>query len=63
MSPHWFAVTRLTDNRLTGLMREIAELIDAETDPRVLSDLRISLQTLAAGAHNKAHRTSKGRFR
>lgn len=62
-SPHWFAVTRLSDNRLTGLMREIAELIDTETDPAVLSDLRISLSTLAAGAHEKAWRLSKGRRR
>lgn len=63
MPPHWFAVTRLTDNRLAGLMREIAELIDDETDPAILSDLRLSLKTLSAGAHDKAHRLSKGRFR
>lgn len=44
-------------------MREIAELIDSETDPRVLSDVRISLRTLAAGAHDKAYRLSKGRNR
>lgn len=63
MAPHWFAVTRLTDNRLSGLMREIAELIDSETDPRILSDLRISLATLASGAHVKAHQCSKGKWR
>lgn len=63
MSPHWFAVDRLSDNRLAGLMRELAELIDDESDPAVLSDLRISLRTLAAGAHTKAHHLSRGRFR
>ena len=63
MAPHWFAVSRLTDNRLSGLMREIAELIDAEPDPRILRDLRVSLQTLASGAHEKAWRLSKGRVR
>ena len=63
MPPHWFAVTRLADNRLSGLMRELAEIIDSETDPKVLSDLRISLSTLSAGAHRKAHSLSKGRFR
>lgn len=60
MNPHWFAVTRLSDNRLTGLMREIAELIDSETDTEILRDLRVSLSTLAAGAHEKAFRLSKG---
>lgn len=63
MAPHWFAVTRLADNRLSGLMREIAELIDSETDPAILSDLRISLGTLASGAHHKAWHLSKGRRR
>jgi hypothetical protein len=63
MAPHWFAVTRLADNRLSGLMREVAELIDEEVDPALLSDLRISLATLAAGAHEKAWRLSKGRRR
>lgn len=63
MAPHWFAVTRLADNRLTGLMRELAELIDSETDPAILSDLRISLNTLASGAHHKAWHLSKGRRR
>jgi hypothetical protein len=62
-APHWFAVTRLSDNRLSGLMREIAELIDSETDAGTLSDLRISLQTLASGAHCKAWHLSKGRVR
>ncbi len=62
-SPHCFAVTRLADNRLNGLMRAIAELIDGETDARVLSDLRISLSTLSSGAHYKAHQLSKGKFR
>lgn len=63
MAPHWFAVDRLSDNRLSGLMRELAELIDDETNPNTLSDLRISLSTLAAGAHEKAWRLSKGRRR
>lgn len=63
MAPHWFAVTRLTDNRLSGLMREIAELIDETDDPKVLSDLRISLDVLKAGAHGKAWAKSKGRVR
>jgi len=63
MAPHWFAVTRLSDNRLSGVMRELAELIDSEVDPVILRDLRVSLQTLAAGAHEKAHRISKGQFR
>lgn len=63
MAPHWFAVTRLADNRLSGLMREIAELIDDETDPATLRDLRVSLSTLASGAHEKAWRLSKGRSR
>jgi hypothetical protein len=63
MAPHWFAVTRLADNRLVGLMREIAELIDEETEPALLSDLRISLGVLASGAHEKAWRLSKGRRR
>lgn len=63
MAPHWFAVTRLADNRLSGLMREIAELIDSETNPATLSDLRISLDTLARGAHYKAWHLSKGRRR
>ena len=61
--PHWFAVTRLSDNRLSGLMREIAELIDSEADPRTLSDLRVSLETLASGAHSKAWHLSKGKMR
>ena len=63
MAPHWFAVTRLADNRLSGLMRELAELIDDETNPGTLSDMRISLATLASGAHEKAWRLSKGRRR
>ena len=63
MAPHWFAVTRLADNRLSGLLREVAELIDDETNPAVLRDLRVSLETLAAGAHEKAWRLSKGRTR
>lgn len=63
MPPHWFAVTRLADNRLSGLMREIAELIDSETSPATLSDLRISLDTLSSGAHCKAWQLSKGRRR
>jgi hypothetical protein len=63
MGPHWFAVTRLSDNRLCGLMREIAELIDGETDPATLSDLRASLRVLADGAHGKAWTLSKGKFR
>ena len=63
LNPHWFAVTRLTDNRLSGLMRELAELIDDETDPQKLRDLRVSLETLASGAHSKAHTLSKGRTR
>lgn len=61
--PHWFAVDRLTDNRIKGLMREIAEIIDSETEAAKLSALRTSLTTLAAGAHDKAHRASKGRHR
>jgi hypothetical protein len=44
-------------------MREIAELIDDELDPAVLSDLRISLRTLASGAHDKAWRLSRGKRR
>lgn len=44
-------------------MREIAELIDQETDAATLSNLRISLQTLASGAHVKAHTLSKGKRR
>lgn len=63
MPPHWFAVTRLSDNRLRGLMRELAELIDEECSPDTLRDLRVSLGTLAAGAHDKAHRLSKGKLR
>mgnify|MGYP006371748621 FL=1 len=63
MGPHWFAVTRLADNRLSGLMREIAELIDDETDPKALSELRVSLGILRDGAHGKAWQLSKGKFR
>jgi len=59
--PHWFAVSRLTDNRLSGLMRELAELIDDESEPAKLRDLRVSLEALAAGASEKAYRLSKGR--
>lgn len=62
-APHWFAVTRLSDNRMAGLMREIAELIDDERDPAKLRDLRVSLDTLATGAHGKAWSLSKGRLR
>lgn len=61
--PHWFAVDRIADNRMNGLMRELAELIDDETNPGKLSDLRISLDTLASGAHHKAWHLSKGRRR
>lgn len=63
MPPHWFAVTRLTDNRLSGLIREIAELIDDTADPATLRDLRVSLETLGSGAGEKAWRLSKGRRR
>jgi hypothetical protein len=62
-SPHWFAVSRLSDNRMRGLMRELAELIDDERDPRKLSDIRVSLRTLADNASEKAWRLSKGKFR
>lgn len=44
-------------------MRELAELIDEERDPVKLRDLRVSLVTLASGAHEKAFRLSKGRVR
>jgi hypothetical protein len=63
MPPYWFAVTRLSDNRLSGLMREIAELIDSETNPATLSDLRASLDILSSGAHCKAWHLSKGKRR
>ena len=63
MGPHWFAVERLSDNRLSGLMREVAELIDETNDPAKLRDLRVSLQTLTNGAGAKAYQASKGRHR
>lgn len=63
MAPHWFAVTRLADNRLSGLMREIAELIDEENDPEKLRDMRLSLHVLGDGAGNKAYRMTDGRVR
>lgn len=63
MAPYWFAVTRLSDNRLSGLMREVAELIDETSDPAMLRDLRVSLQALKDGAHAKAWNLSKGRVR
>lgn len=63
MAPHWFAVSRLSDNRMAGVMRELAELIDEETNPAKLRDLRVSLEALASGAHEKAFRFSKGRTR
>jgi hypothetical protein len=44
-------------------MREIAELIDSETDPATLSDLRASLDILSSGAHCKAWHLSKGKRR
>lgn len=61
--PHWFAVARLSDNRLRGLMQELAEVIDDENDPAALRDLRISLGALRDGAHEKCFRLSKGRIR
>lgn len=52
-APYWFAVTRLRDNRLAGFAREVAELIDEETDPEVLRNLAVSLKVLADGAASK----------
>lgn len=63
MGPHWFAVTRLSDNRLRGLMREIAELIDETADPLTLHNLRVSLGVLHDGAGGKAFSLSRGRIR
>jgi hypothetical protein len=63
MGPHWEAVARLSDNRLRGLMREIAELIDDTSDPNILRDLRASLSILKDGAHVKAWHNSKGKLR
>ena len=61
--PHWFAVARLLDNRLNGLMREIAEIIDAEGDPLKLRDMRISLKVLSDGASGKAWNLTKGKIK
>lgn len=56
--PHWFAVTRLTDNRLSGLIREVAEMIDEEDDGALLLDMSVSLKVLRDGARAKARNLS-----
>lgn len=52
-APHWFAVDRCGDNRLLGMMREIAELIDETSDEEMLHDIKVSLKCLADGANGK----------
>jgi hypothetical protein len=54
--PLWFAVTRLHDNRMHGMVREVAEFIDDCEDPEALRNISVSLKVLADSAFSKARR-------
>jgi hypothetical protein len=50
-----FPVERVKDNRLNGLLREIADLIRDEDDPRVLRHFSTSLKLLADRARSRGY--------
>lgn len=56
-----FPVSRIRDNRIKGLLRELAEAIDAETDPATLRSVGISLKMLGDYARGKGYRNG-GKF-
>lgn len=47
---------RLADNRLQGLLRELAEAIDQTDDPEQLRRLGTSLKEMGSIALNRRHR-------
>jgi hypothetical protein len=59
--PLWFAVQRLHDNRMHGLVREVAEFIDDCDDPEELRKIGQSLKLLADAARGKGFRCG-GKF-
>lgn len=54
-----FPVERIRDNRLLGLLRELAEAITEEHDPIVLRKLGQSLKLIGDHARSKAYRETK----
>ena len=59
--PLWHAVHRVKDNRLHGLLREIAESIEDCDDPEKLRAFGQSLKMLSDGARSKGVRRG-GKF-
>lgn len=53
-----FPVDRVKDNRLNGLLREIAEVIQQEDDMRALRHFAQSLKLLAGRARSRAYSSS-----
>lgn len=58
-----FPVSRVTDNRLNGLLRELAEAIQAEEDPRTLRHFAQSLALLAGRARSRGYSLSDDKDR
>lgn len=50
-----FHKARFTDNRVKGLMSELIDILETETDPEVLRRVGTSLKLLGGSAMNKGH--------
>ena len=55
-----FPVGRLKDNRLQGLLREIAEAMSREESPEILRTLGQSLKMLGDLARSRSYERQKG---
>jgi len=49
-----FPVDRVKDNRMNGLLRELAEAIDSEENPELLRCVGQSLKLIGDSARNKS---------
>jgi hypothetical protein len=54
-----FPVERIQDNRLLGLLRELAAAIEEEDDPATLRKLGQSLKLIGDQARSKAFKQTK----
>jgi hypothetical protein len=59
--PLWFAVERIRDNRMRGILQEVAELIDDTDSPDDLRRFGQSLKLLSDAARGRGYRRG-GRF-
>lgn len=53
--PSTFPIDRVNDNRLNGLLRELAEAIAEEENPALLRTIGQSLKMIGDRARNKAY--------